>query len=335
MQNTQSISCSTPMPRRHFVVAGLAAAFGGLTTLPTHSKAVWPERPITLIVPWPAGGATDLSLRIMAEEASAILGQPVTIVNKPGAAGTLVAPLLKTAQADGYTIGQVPLTVYRHALMNKVAWDPVADMTPILQLSGTTFGLLVPASSPWQHAKEMLLWAQNNPGALTLGSTGIGSTPHLAMEEILDKLKAPYIHVPYKGTTDQMLALAKAEVMAGVNSTGFAPWVKEGKLRLLAVFSAQRQGQWPNVPTMRELGYSDAVYTSAWGLAAPAGSPSTAIQALHDAFKKALYTQRNIDLLRSYDQEIEYLDSAAYAKAIQDGIQKEKKLLSRMGLLAK
>lgn len=307
----------------------------GLSTLPLWARANngWPQKPIQLIVPWPAGGGTDLSIRVLAEEAGQRLGQPVVVINRPGAAGTMVAPLLKAATPDGHTIGQLPLPVLRHALMNKVPWDPLTDLSPILQVSGTTFGLLVPAQSPWQKVQDLLDWARAHPGELMLGSTGIGSTPHLAMEDLLGAYNILYTHVPFKGTTDQMLALASGNIMAGMNSTGFAPWVEQGKLRLLAVFSEQRSARWPQVPTMKELGFSQAVYHSPWGLAAPAGTPPVVLSLLHDAFKAAMFSPRHLAELQRYDQDASYLDSKAYRQMLVQSTQHERKLLQRMKLL--
>lgn len=284
-------------------------------------------------MPWPAGGGTDLSIRVLAEEATLRLGQSVVVVNRPGAAGTLVAPLLKAAVADGYTIGQLPLPVLRHALMNKVNWDPLTDLTPIIQIASTTFGLLVPVSSPWEKVQDLLDWGRQRPGELTLGSTGIGSTPHLAMEELLGQLQIAYTHVPFKGTTEQMLALASGTIMAGMNSTGFAPWVEQGKLRLLAVFSEQRSPRWPQVPTMRELGFTQAVYNSPWGLVAPTGTPPTVLTYLHEAFRAAMFTPRHLAELQRYDQNVSYLDPQGYRQILLQTSQRERKLLQRMKLL--
>ena len=312
----------------------LATALGLAGVAQASTAPAWPLKPIQLIVPWPAGGGTDLSIRVLAEEAAQRLGQPVVVVNRPGAAGTLVAPLLKAAPTDGHTIGQLPLPVLRHALMNKVNWDPLTDLAPILQIASTTFGLLVPANSPWQKVQDLIDWARQRPGELTLGSTGIGSTPHLAMEELLGQLQIPYTHVPFKGTTDQMLALASGTIMAGMNSTGFAPWVEQGKLRLLSVFSEQRSARWPQVPTMRELGFAQAVYNSPWGLVAPAGTPAGVIATLHDAFKAAMFTPRHLAELQRYDQDLSYLDAAGYRQVLLQTSQRERKLLQRMKLLA-
>lgn len=320
--------------------SGLGLAAWGLTGGATPARASsqnatpWPNRPLQLIVPWPAGGATDLTLRLLCEEAEPLLGQRIVVANKPGAAGTLVAPALKAAAPDGYTIGQVPLTVYRHALMQHVPWDPVTDLEPIVQVSGVTFGVLVPSDSPWKTLADMVSWAQANPGRLLLGSTGVGTTAHLAMEDVLQQHSVTYTHVPYKGTADQMLAIASGQLMAGVNSTGFAPWVDQGKMRLLAIFSAQRSNRWPDVPTLRELGYPNAIHTSPWGLSAPAGTPEPIISQLHNVFKKAMFSERHQQALARYDQALIYLDTAAYRQSIVQTVAREKQLLKRINLLA-
>lgn len=316
--------------RRRQILAGCA-----LTALssPWVWARGWPSRHIDLIVPWPPGGATDLTIRLLAEICQNKLGQPIVIRNRSGAAGTLVAPALKQAEPDGYTIGQVPVTVYRHALMRPVEWDPLVDLQPIIQVSGTTFGLLVPADSPWRHPHELIEWARRHPGELKLGSTGVGSTPHLAMEDILTELGIPYIHVPYKGTAEQMIELASGQLTAGVNSTGFAPWVEQGKIRVLAVFSEQRSALWPNAPTMKEVGFAQAVYTSPWGFSAPRGTSPAIIQRWHDVMREAIHTPVHIEALARYDQHLEYLNTQAYEKAILQTVERERQLLQRMKLL--
>ena len=246
-----------------------------------------------------------------------------------------MAPLLKAAEPDGHTIGQVPITVYRHALMNAVPWDPVADLSPIVQVSGTTFGVLVPSASAFKTFNDLIEFGKANAGRLIVGSTGIGTTAHLAMEEILLQHDIRYVHVPYRGTADQMLDIASGQVMAGVNSTGFAPWVDQGKVRVLATFGAQRSPRWPDAPTLRELGYPQSVYTSPWGLAAPAGTPAAAIQTLHDAFAKAMFSERHQRELARYDQVLDYLDTRAYRAAVLQTVEREKRLLQRMNLLAR
>ena len=322
------------LPHRWRRRALLAAAGSVIATpvLAVAQQAAWPARPITLIVPWPPGGQTDITMRILCDLAARQLGQPVVIENRPGAAGTLVAPLLKAAVPDGYTIGQLPLTIYRAALQRKVPWDPLRDILPVIQISGVTFGVVVPADTGFASFADMLAWGRANPGRLTVGSTGIGSTAHIAMEEVLAREGVRYIHVPYKGTADQMLAVATHTLMVGVNSNGFAPYVASGKLRLLAVFNAQRSKRWPEVPTLRELGHPDAVYTSPYGIGVPAGTDPAIVRKLHDAFRVALFEPRHLNELARYEQEPEYLDTEDYGRFVQQVSARERELLARLGL---
>ena len=313
----------------------MLGACAGAVALPAFAlaqPASYPARPITLIVPWPAGGQTDITMRILAELAGRILGQPVVVDNRPGAAGTLVGPALHNAAPDGYVIGQLPLTLYRAALQRKVSWDPLRDITPVIQISGVTFGIVVPADSPFHSFADLVAWGRNNPGLLTVGSTGIGSTAHLAMEDVLSREGVRYIHVPYKGTADQMLAVATKTLMVGVNSTGFAPYVETGRLRLLANFNAQRSKRWPHVPTMRELGYTEAVYTSPYGIGMPVGADPLVVRKLHDAFRAALFDPQHLGELAKYDMDAEYLNTAEYGRFVQEVSARERLLLARLGL---
>lgn len=320
--------------KRSQALIALAALGATALALPALAQQAlpYPSRPITLIVPWPAGGATDVTMRLLGEIASRNLGVPVVVENRPGAAGTLVAPALRAAAPDGYTIGQLPLTLYRFPFQQKVSWDPLRDIAPIIQISGVTFGLVVPADSPFHGVADLVAWARAHPRRLTLGSTGVGSTGHLAMADIAAVEGFSYVHVPYKGTADQMLAVAAGTLMAGVNSTGFAPYVDSGRLRLLAIFSAQRSRRWPAVPTMRELGYPQAVYNSPYGIGAPAGTDPAIVRRLHDALKLALFDPQHLAELARYDQEPAYLDTADYAQHVKEVSARERALLARLGL---
>lgn len=317
----------------------LAATAAALAVPGAHAWAQgalsWPLRPITLIVPWPAGGQTDLTMRILAELASRQLGQPIVVENRPGAAGTLVGPALRAAAPDGYVIAQLPLTLYRVPLQRKVAWDPLRDIQPVLQVSGVTFGIVVPANSSFHSLADLVAWGREHAGQLTVGSTGVGSTAHLAMEDVLAREGVRYVHVPYKGTADQMLAVAGGTLMCGVNSTGFAPYVESGKLRLLAVFSAQRSKRWPEVPTLRELGHPDAVYASPYGIGLPAGADPAIVRKLHDAFRSAMFDPLHLAELARYDQEPAYLNTADYTRHVHEVTARERVLLARLGLVGR
>jgi hypothetical protein len=192
---------------------------------------------------------------VLAEGAARRLGQKVLIENRAGAGGTLAMPVLQQAAPDGYTLAQLPQTVLRAPWTRKVLWDPIRDTTPILQLSGVTFGIVVPAASPFKTLDDLFAHAKAHPNALSIATNGAGTTPHVVIDELFGKRGLSYIHVPYKGTSEQMVAVAAGQVMVGVNSNGFAPFVDAGTLRLLVTFGEQRTRRWPTVPTLKELGH--------------------------------------------------------------------------------
>ena len=315
--------------RRRLVLgaaAGLALAGSG-----ARAADNYPARPITLWVPWPAGGATDISLRLLAELAGHTLGQKVLVDNRGGAGGTLAMPILQQAEPDGYTIAQLPQTVFRAPHTQKVLWDPIRDVTPIIQISGTTFGVLVNASSPFHKLEDLFAFARAKPGELSIATNGVGTTPHVVLEELFTLRGLKYIHVPYKGTAEQLNAISAGQVMAGVNSTGFGPAVEAGRLRLLATFASQRSKRWPSAPTLRELGF-DIVAMSPFGLGGPRGLPNGVRDKLHDAFKRAMFDPAFVNEIAKYDQELDYLGPAEYAKACREAFAKERMIVERLGL---
>ncbi len=315
-------------------LASLAAvaAFGpARAVVQAQTADAFPLRPVTLWVPWPAGGSTDGTLRVLAELAGRQLGQKVLVENRPGGSGTLVMPVLQQAAPDGYTIAQLPQPVLRAPWTRRVAWDPIRDTTPILQLTGVTFGIVVPASSPIQTLDDLLQLIARQPGEVTIATNGIGTTPHLVMDELAARRQARYIHVPYKGTAEQMVAVAAGQVVAGINSTGFAPFVDQGRLRLLCTFGEQRTRRWPEVPTLRELGHG-IVATSPYGLVGPRGLPPRVVQVLHQAFRSALTDPAHVAELARYDQEVDYLGPGDYALALRSAFEAERRAVERMGL---
>ncbi len=240
-------------------------------------------------------------------------------------------PVLQQAEPDGYTIAQLPYPIFRAPHVQKVLWDPIRDVTPIIQLSGVTFGLLVNAASPFRSLDELLTYAHVKPGELSIATNGVGTTPHVVLEELFTARGLSYIHVPYKGTAEQINAIAAGQVMAGVNSSGFAPAVDAGRLRLLVSFAAQRSRRWPQVPVLRELGF-DIVAQSPFGLGGPRGLPAPVVAALHNAFKKALFEPQFIQELAKYDQEPDYLGPAEYAAACRAIYAKERAVIDKLGL---
>lgn len=291
----------------------------------------FPARPIKLVIAFPAGGPTDITMRALADNAGKALGQPVIIDNKPGAGGTLPAQLLQSSAADGYTVAQIPLGVFRLPYTTKINWDPVKDITYVLNVTGYAFGVVVPADSPFKTWADFVAYAKANPGRLSYGSTGTLTSPHLTMELAAQQLGIQLLHVPYKGSADLMQAIMGGQLMAAADSTGFAPQVEAGKLRVLNTWGAERLVKFPDAPTLKELGI-DVVQNSPFGIGAPKGTPPDVVKRLHDAFKQAMEQESYRTALARYDMVPIYMDSASYRQFAQDTFTREKALVEKLGL---
>ncbi len=306
-----------------------------LAPLGAARAQAFPTKPITLIVPWPAGGSTDRHLRTLAELAGKNLGQTIVIENKPGGGGTLgPGQMAMTAKGDGYTLAQLPMGMLRMPHMQKTPWDPLKDFTYILGVSGYTFGFTVRADSPYKTFNEYIEAARKQPGKIDYGSTGIGSSPHLLMEDVAMLAKVQLNHVPFKGNADLTQALLGGHVMAMSDASGWDKFVDGGQMRLLATFGEKRTQRWPNVPTAKELGY-DIVYASPYGIVGPKGMEPAVVKTLHDAFKKAMDDPKHVELLAQLNQDAWYRSGPDYAKWAGETFVKDKALIERLGLAAK
>ncbi|MEW5863897.1 MAG: tripartite tricarboxylate transporter substrate binding protein [Pseudomonadota bacterium] len=298
---------------------------------PVAIAQTFPSRPVTLIVTFPAGGPTDLAGRALAEATSKYLGQPVVVENRPGATGTLGAAALVNARPDGYTLSMIPVTVFRLPHMENVAFDPVKDIRYVIGVSGYVFAVVVRADAPWKTMADLVAYAKANPERINYGSHGIGSTVHLAMEELSAAQGVKLTHVPYKGSADMMTALLGGHIHVAVDSTGAVPHVSAGKARVLAVFTEKRVPFWPDVPTLAELGYG-IVSTSPYGIGAPAATPPEVVKILHDAFKKGLEDPIHLKTLEKFNQPLWYKSSEQYAQWAREQFERERRLVERLGL---
>jgi tripartite-type tricarboxylate transporter receptor subunit TctC len=316
------------MKRRHLVQLAGAALAAPVFTAQAQS---FPAKPIKLIIAFPAGGPTDITMRSLADGASKILGQTIIIDNKPGAGGTLPAQALQISAPDGYTLAQIPLGVFRLPYTTKINWDPIKDISYVLNVTGYAFGLVVPAESPIKNWAQFVAWAKANPGKLSFGSTGTLTSPHLTMELIAQKLGIELLHVPYKGSADLMQAIMGGQIMAAADSTGFAPLVESGKLRVLNTWGDQRLAKFPDAPTLKELGL-DMVQNSPFGIGAPRGTPADVVKKLHDAFKTVMDQDSYKAALARYDMVPIYMSSEGYGKFAQETFAREKALVEKLGL---
>lgn len=310
----------------------LGLAVGLLLALAAQAQS-FPNKPVTLIVPWPAGGSTDIYFRKLGEVAARHLGQPLVIENKPGGSGMNgPATMAKTARPDGYTISQLTISAFRVPHMQKVDWDPISDFTYIIGLAGYTFGVVVRADSPFKTFSDLLTYARANPGKLSYATPGTGTSLHLAMEEVAAKAGVQFLHIPFKGYADGAIALMGGHVMVQVDSTGWAKQVDSGAQRLLATLGDKRT-RW-GAPTVKELGV-DTVSNSPFGLVGPKGMPREVVKVLHDAFRNSLDDPEYLKVLAQLDQPAWYMSSEDYAQWAVGMLKAERATIERVGLLLK
>ena len=313
-------------------VALILAAGASVLTAPAAQSNDYPTRPVTLIIPWPAGGATDIAMRAIAEAASKHLGQPIVIENKAGGSGTVgPATMAASAKPDGYTISQAPITLFRLPLMQQTTWDAEKDFTYIVHLTGYTFGVTANADSPFKTWQDVVDYAKANPGKVTYATPGAATSLHIGMEQIAAKASIKLTQVPFKGNAESNAAVLGKHTMLQADGTGWRPLVDSGKLRLLMIWTAQRSKNWPDVPTMKELGYP-FVFDSPFGIAGPKGMDPKVVAVLHDAFKKAIEEPSLIETLAKYDMVANYKSTKDYRAFVTEVIESERKVVESLGL---
>jgi tripartite-type tricarboxylate transporter receptor subunit TctC len=310
--------------------AAMLALFGGVAMAQDY-----PSKPITLIVPWPAGGSTDIAMRAIADAASKTLGQPIAVDNKAGGGGTVgPATMAATAKPDGYTISQIPITVFRLPLMQQVSWDSSKDFSYIVHLTGYTFGVTTNADSQFKTWKDVVDFAKQNPGKVTYATPGAGTSLHIGMEQIAGLAGIKLTQVPFKGGAETNAAVLGNHTMLQADSTGWRPLVDAGKLRLLMVWTDKRSPNFPDAPTLKELGYP-MVYDSPFGIAGPKGMDPKIVAKLHDAFKKAIEDPAVIATLAKYDMVPNYKNTEDYKKFVAEVTDSERKVIDHLGLSKK
>lgn len=319
-----------PTTRRQFVLASLgSAAFAATGT--RAFAAGFPERPITFICPWPAGGTADMTMRALCAAAAKNLGQTIVVENRTGASGMLGLKTMASAKPDGYTIGQIPISVTRFSQLGSVQIDPLKDLTYIARTSGQTFGIAVPATAPYKTLAEFVAAAKANPGKITYGSAGIGGATHVGMEEFALAAGVSFNHIPFKGGADALQAVLGGHVEALADSSSWAPHVLSGKLRLLATWGEKRTADFKDVPTLKEAGYN-VVVDAPNGIGAPKGLEPAIAARLREAFKVAATSPEFTAACDKIDAPLMYLDGPDYEKYIAATYRKETALIERLKL---
>jgi tripartite-type tricarboxylate transporter receptor subunit TctC len=317
----------------HATLAGVAgAAMAPLPGLAQSGKG-FPQRAIKLVVAFPAGGPTDLTMRQLAENASKILGQPIIVENRPGASGSLPSAQLQSTLADGYTVAQLPMSVLRLPFTTGLKWNPVEDLSYLINVTGYAFCMVASTASGFKNWQEVVAWAKANPGRLTVGNTGTYTSPHVTSAIIAQQLGLDVVHVPYKGSAELMRATMGGEVMVAADTSAVIPYVDQGRMVALNVWTEKRLPTLPHTPTLIELGLPTTQY-SPFGLVGPKGMPADVQAKLHDAFKQAMEMDSYQAMLQRFEMLPIYMNSAHYQQFAKDMTAKEQAALAKLGKLS-
>lgn len=316
--------------RRSVLLAAGAAGAAALAA-PWARAAEFPERPITFICPWPAAGTADQSMRALCQAASRPLGQAIAVENRVGASGMIGTKAMASARPDGYTIGQIPISVTRFSQLGTVALDPLKDFTYLARTSGQTFGIAAQAGSRWASLQDVVQFARANPGKLTYAHAGVGGATHVGMEEFALAAGVQFNHVPFKGGAEALQAVLGGHVELLADSSSWAPHVEAGKLRLLATWGEQRTARFKEAPTLRELGFN-VVVDAPNGIGAPRGVDAAVARRLREAFREAVASAEFRQACEKIDAPVLYLDGADYEKYVASVYQKETVLIDRLRL---
>lgn len=280
------------MTTRRRILQGAAAlaALPGLSILPQSARAAgWPDKPVKIVVPYPAGGSTDVLTRILAEELKTKFGQPFLIDNRAGAGGNIGIDAVAKSPADGYTIGSATIGHFsiNQYLYSKMTWDADKDLQAVSMTWELPNVAVVPADHvPAKNLQEFITWAKARPTGISYGSPGIGTTPHLSGVLFCQRAGVKGEHVPFRGAAQTIPAMLAGDVHLAVdNLASYIPFIQSGKLRALAVTSAERWTTMKDIPTMAEAGMNDFVVTSWAAFVLPAGTPKDIVTALSNALQ--------------------------------------------------
>jgi tripartite-type tricarboxylate transporter receptor subunit TctC len=279
----------------------------------------YPSGPVKVLVPFGAGGATDILARVFSERLQQNLGQSFTVENRGGAAGQIAAAAVARSPADGSTLmftTAAPITIA--PLMNdKVQYDPRKDLVPIAVVAVMPVWLVVDAASPLKTAADIVRSAKENPGKLTYGSSGVGTELHLAAEAVARSAGIQMVHVPFRGGGEVITALLGKQIdFAALSTASIAGALKDGRLRALAVSSPQRMPDFSDVPPFAELGHPRATMMPWWGMMAPAGTPQAAISRVAQELRAISQTDAVRERLKATFVQVEFADAQEFARRL-------------------
>lgn len=306
------------------------AAFASVLLMSGVARAEYPDKPITMIVPWAAGGSTDQTARVLAKAAEASLGQPIVIINRPGASTTIGMAELANSKPDGYTIGTLSSTGYLIALQGRhLPFHPINAFSYISYYGDNVIAVATRSDAPWKTLKDLVEDGKKRPGAIKYGTAGVGTTQHLTTEALQFSTKAKFVHVPQQGSAASMPALLGKHVDFVTETSVWAPFVEDKQVRLLAVTTAKRSKLYPEVPTLNELGYRSL--RSVQAIIGPAGMPEDIRVKLETAFRKALSDKTFTETMDRLAMEVIDLPGAEVKKVVEGEYELASELLTEIG----
>lgn len=317
------------MQRRQ--LGALACAAGFLFAANAFAQADYPNQPITLLVPYGAGGTTDVLARALANSMGKTLKQSVIVENRPGAGGSMgVVEMLRT-KPDGYKLTLTPVGIFRQPYLQKTPYDPIRDVTYIASFTTYDFILAVKADAPYKNLNELVDFAKKNPGAIDYGTPGKYSGNQVAMVQLGKAAGTDFVHVPFKGDAENVNALLAGHIKTSVSTNSIKTFIDSGKVRPLAIASEKRSPAFPNLPTFKELGY-DVVVPSPLGIAGPKDLPKAIVDKIDAAVKTALQDPEVLRVIDNYGVRTDYRNAATYSDFAKTTFAGEKALVQSMGL---
>jgi len=314
----------------------LAAVAAGLSSGSAVAQAAWPSRPIRLVIAFPPGGPTDIVSRVVAAQLSQQLGQQVVVENRPGAGGNIAAELVAKAAPDGYTLfyNTSAITI-APALYAKVNYDTLKDFAPISSTATNAMVLMVHPSVPVRTVREFVDYAKANPGKINYASSGTGTITHLASAALGSALGLQMTHVPYKGSAPGLVDLAGGQVQMMIDTINSAgPYIRDGRVRALAVTMPKRLSVLPDVPTLAET-VLPGMEMSAWqGVVAPAGTPAPILQRLHTEITRLLQNPEVRSKLAAAGTEVLGSTPEEYAAYIRAELARWSRIVKESGAKA-
>ncbi|MCX8023119.1 MAG: tripartite tricarboxylate transporter substrate binding protein [Syntrophorhabdaceae bacterium] len=301
-----------------------------LPTNHTFGQVNYPTKPINLLIGYAPGGVVDISERFMASKAEKFLGQPIVVTNNGGGGSSVAFGIVAKKPADGYNlVGGASTGLVRIPQFRSVPYT-MDDFVPIMHFATPVLTpIVVKSTSPWKTFKELVEYAKKNPGKITYSTTGVGSPMHIAMEFVAKQEGISWTHIPYPGAVPAFTALLGGHVMVNAGAGESIPYIKDGTVRILANLSENRVKSWPNVPTLRELGY-DIYNESVFLFAAPKGTPKPIIDKLDNAFRKAMDDPEFLSVMAKVEFEPSYRNSEDTRKYLEDAYKRIGRLIKEL-----